>query len=42
MRLRIKVEPRDLWIGAYVDPAARRLYVCVVPCLPIVLDWGPR
>lgn len=36
-RVQIKYEPRDLWIGAYRDPANRRIYVCIVPCLPFVI-----
>jgi hypothetical protein len=38
MRLRVKFEPRDLWLGVFVDTDRRRLYVCLVPCLPIIFD----
>lgn len=35
-RLAVYLEPRDLWIGVYVAPAA--VYVCPVPLL--VLRWS--
>lgn len=38
MALRVKFEPRDLWIGAHVDTKKMRLYVCVVPTLPLVIE----
>jgi hypothetical protein len=34
-RLKIYLEPRDLWIGAYV--AENYVYVCPLPCY--VLRW---
>lgn len=34
-RLSVYVEPRDAWIGVYVDP--RAIYVCPVPF--VVLRW---
>lgn len=37
MSIRVRFEPRDLWIGAYVDTERRRLYICLLPCLPIVV-----
>ncbi len=53
-RPRIVVEPRDLWIGVYwtrqrpVGDNGRvlgewlKVYVCVVPMLPLVLSrWRP-
>jgi hypothetical protein len=35
-RLRIYIEPRDLWVGAYVAPHA--VYVCPLPTL--VIRWS--
>ncbi len=32
-------EPRDLWIGAYINWAKRRLYILPLPTLGIVLQW---
>jgi hypothetical protein len=35
-------EPRDLWIGVYwtkEDIGRTRLYVCLVPMLPILIAW---
>lgn len=37
-RLSLVLEPRDLWIGAYVAHGA--VYVILVPCLP--LRWERR
>lgn len=31
----------DLWVGFYVDPEARILYWCPVPCVVIAFKWGP-
>lgn len=52
MRIQLKFEPRDLWIGAYwnltksIESLYRRLdiYICIVPTLPIHLcfEWGWR
>lgn len=38
-RVRVKWEPRDLWIGCYWtrDPAVR-IYVCLVPCLVVIFE----
>lgn len=36
-RIRIKFEPRDLWLGLFVDTERRRLYICLVPCFPVVI-----
>lgn len=42
-RLMIKLiwEPRDLWVGVYWDHAdgALRLYICLIPCLPILVAY---
>jgi len=37
-RIRIYVEPRDAWIGAYV--AADAVYVCLLPF--VVIQWARR
>lgn len=37
-RVRLMWEPRDLWLGAYRDTARCRLYVCLLPCLPVVIE----
>jgi hypothetical protein len=34
-RLQVYVEPRDIWVGAYIAPDA--VYVCPLPLL--VLKW---
>lgn len=42
VRLFMRFERRDLWLGAYFDDGPelrRRLYVCLVPMLPIVIQW---
>ncbi len=46
--VRLIFEPRDLWIGVYWTPVvgllgnliALDVYVCIVPCLPVLLTWG--
>lgn len=30
----------DLWIGAYVDRAKRRVYVCPLPTIVLCFDFG--
>ena len=37
MRVRVEFVPRDLWVGAYWKPG--HLWLCLLPCLPIHLDW---
>lgn len=37
-RLSVYVEPRDIWVGVYVAPAA--VYVCPLPLL--VVKWDRR
>lgn len=51
-KVRIKFEPRDLWVGVYwdyspksdpddfYDYATLDIYICIVPMLPIKLSWG--
>jgi hypothetical protein len=33
----IRYEPRDLWWGIYRDPKHQRIFICIVPCFPIVI-----
>jgi hypothetical protein len=49
MNVRMRFEPRDLWVGVYwtVDKhdecyQSLYVYVCLLPCLPIRLrlPWG--
>jgi len=37
-RLRVYIEPRDIWVGVYVAPKA--VYICPVPLL--VFRWQRR
>lgn len=50
--MKIKLEPRDIWIGVYWNPENSigmdgcgeswiRFYVCVVPCI-VIIFCGPR
>lgn len=39
-RLSLVLEPRDLWIGAYIAHGA--VYVILVPCLPLKWERRPR
>ena len=40
MSVRLRFEPRDLWIGVYWDrrPGALVLYVCLLPLLPLRIE----
>lgn len=43
MRLSIKFEPKDLWVGVFWDRCGFSgyvVYVCLIPMLPIRLEWG--
>lgn len=40
MRVSVKFEPRDLWVGVYWNRWCKALcytdiFICLVPCLPI-------
>jgi hypothetical protein len=37
MRLRLEVEPRDAWVGAYIDQRREglHLFLCGVPFVPL-------
>jgi hypothetical protein len=43
LEIELLIEPRDLWIGAYWRLQSRRrdrrlrLYLCLLPCLPLVI-----
>ncbi len=46
MSVRIVFEPKDLWVGIYnhgfyLDGGTgrRRVYICLIPMLPLVIDW---
>lgn len=39
-RVRVKFEPRDLWVGVFVDTVKKRVYVCVLPCFPLVISYA--
>lgn len=41
LKSRLKFEPRDAWIGAYLDTATPRLFVCAIPFLPLVIEIEP-
>lgn len=32
----------DLWIGAFVDRAKRRIYIFPVPCVGFYIEWSER
>ena len=42
IRVKLKFEPRDLWLGLYVDtkswPMLLSLYLCLIPCLPVLIQ----
>ena len=41
MRVQIKFEPRDLWVGVYWERrfGFLNIYVCLLPMLPIKLSF---
>lgn len=39
-RVELYIEPRDLWIGAFV--AADAVYVCLLPCCVIRISRGRK
>ncbi|MBX3396534.1 MAG: hypothetical protein KF841_14325 [Phycisphaerae bacterium] len=39
MKLSLKFKWFDLWLGAFWDRDRNTLYVCILPCLPIVIDF---
>jgi hypothetical protein len=44
-RVRLELKLADLWLGVYLspDPApSGTIYVCVVPCLPLHVDWWKK
>ena len=46
MKINIKFEPRDIWIGLYIDSkfdtyrCKYKIYVCLLPMLPIVISYS--
>ena len=40
IRVRLLWEPRDLWIGVFVDERKQKLYILPIPTLGIVIRWG--
>ena len=37
-KIRIKFVRWDTWIGVYRERAFNKFYVCLVPCLPIIIE----
>lgn len=42
MKVRVKFEWRDMWMGAFWEGGRRALYVCVLPMLPVVFQFKVR
>jgi len=40
LRTRLIFEPRDVWVGVFVQPHRRRAYVLPIPMLGLVVMWG--
>jgi hypothetical protein len=41
LRVEIKFEPRDLWVGVFFDTDKDKLYVCAIPCFPVIVQAEP-
>lgn len=41
MRMRPLFAWYDLWVGAFVDRAKRRLYLFPIPMFGVVIDFAP-
>ncbi|KKK99317.1 hypothetical protein LCGC14_2633970 [marine sediment metagenome] len=45
--IRLKFEPRDLWVGVYLQPPVivrtgeykNKIFICLVPMLPVIITW---
>jgi hypothetical protein len=37
-RIKLSFAWYDLWVGAFIDQAKRRLYICPLPCLLITIQ----
>lgn len=42
MKIRVSFEWCDLWIGAYWSGKKRTLYLCLLPTLPIALEFKKK
>lgn len=31
--------PNDLWVGAFVNPNKRLIYVCTIPCIVTIISY---
>ena len=40
LRCRFLFEPRDLWVGIFVQEHKRRVYVLPVPMFGLIVMWG--
>jgi hypothetical protein len=42
VKIKLKFEPRDIWIGVYwtITSNVLHIYVCIVPLLPIHIRLG--
>ena len=40
MKFSFLFEPRDLWMGFFVDTKKHRLYFLPIPCAGVVFDWS--
>ena len=42
VKIKIKFEKRDCWMGVFWNQtwAENKLYVCLIPCFPIIFTWN--
>ena len=38
LHVSVKFEPRDLWFGVFVDAEGARVFVCLIPTLPLIFE----
>ena len=41
MKIRPLIKWFDMWIGVFVDTRGKRVYILPIPCVGIVVEWGP-
>ena len=40
MTIKVKFVWYDIWVGVYIDKPKKRVYIILIPTLPIILDFN--